>query len=95
MGYVPMGLIGFMGRHDSTSKEDGIGSALIIDAARRLHRSADFAAWGLMLDSETGPGTKLWDWYLSTGFIAAKDQDRATMMYGPLAKFLPELHTAS
>jgi hypothetical protein len=54
-----MMLIGFMGRHDGALK--GLGSALIVDAARRVHRNPDLAAWGLMLDSEGGPGTKLCD----------------------------------
>jgi hypothetical protein len=59
---VPMMLIGFMGRDDTAPK--GTGSALLVDAARRVHRNPDIAAWGLMLDSEGGQGNKeLWKWY--------------------------------
>jgi hypothetical protein len=87
---IPMGLIGFMGRHDGAPKR--LGEALIVDAARRLHRSQDFAAWGLMLDSEGGAvNKKLWDWYIAQGFTPAKDNDRPNVMYGSLKKFLPEL----
>jgi hypothetical protein len=87
---IPMALIGFMGRHDGAPK--GLGEALIVDVARRLFYSSDFAAWGLMLDSEGGEANKkLWDWYIAQGFTAAKDAQRPTAMYGALKKFLPEL----
>ena len=89
---APMALIGYMGRHDQSPK--GLGEALLVDAARRVHRNADMVAWGLMLDSERGPDNpKLWAWYQSQGFIPAKtiDEHRRNMMYGPLKAFLPEL----
>lgn len=87
---IPMALIGFMGRHDGAPQ--GLGEALIVDAARRIHRSQDFAAWGLMLDSEGGPeNAKLWAWYIAQGFTPAKDSQRPAVMYGALKKFLPEL----
>jgi hypothetical protein len=87
---IPMALIGFMGRHDGAPK--GLGGALIVDAARRVSRSIDFAAWGLMLDSEGGDANKkLWDWYIAQGLTPAKDAQRPTAMYGALKKFLPEL----
>lgn len=85
---IPMVLIGFMGKQDGTEK--GLGEALILDAARRVHRNPDIPAWGLMLDSEDGPeNTKLWAWYQSQGFTPAKPDDRgkAGVMYAPLRKF--------
>jgi hypothetical protein len=85
-----MALIGFMGRHDGAPK--GIGAGLVVDAARRVHRSQDLAAWGLMLDSEGGEANaKLWKWYVDQGFTPARDKDRPAVMYGALKKFLPEL----
>jgi hypothetical protein len=90
---IPMALIGFMGRHEGAPP--GLGAALIVDAARRIFRSSDFAAWGLMLDSELGEANKkLWDWYIAQGFTPAKDAQRPTAMYGALKKFLPELQLA-
>lgn len=88
---IPMVRIGFMGRSDSAPR--GLGSALIVDAARRVHRNQDLAAWGLMLDAEGGPGTKLWEWYLQQGFTQAdaKNNAQSGVMYGALKKFLPEL----
>jgi len=35
--------IGFMGRDNAAPK--GLGAGLIVDAARRVHRNADIAAW--------------------------------------------------
>lgn len=69
-----MALIGYMGRYDQSTK--GLGEALLVDAARRIHRNSDMLAWGLMLDSENGPkNPKLWSWYQSQGFIPAKAID--------------------
>ncbi len=45
--------IGFMGRDDSAPKT--FGAALLVDAARRIHRNPDIAAWGLVLESDGGP----------------------------------------
>jgi len=88
-----MMLIGFMGKDDRAPK--GLGSALIVDAARRVHRNPDLAAWGLMLDAEGGPGTKLWTWYESQGFRQVKVTESSKtppgVMYGALKKLLPEL----
>src|SRR5712671_5926147 len=87
---IPMALIGFMGRHDGAPR--GLGEALVVDAARRIFRSGDFAAWGLMLDAEGGKtNKKLWDWYIAQGLTPANDAGRPTAMYGPLKKILPEL----
>jgi hypothetical protein len=59
---ISMVLIGFMGKQDGTAK--GLGEALVVDAARRVHRNLDIPAWGLMLDAEGGPeNKKLWTWY--------------------------------
>jgi hypothetical protein len=85
---VPVILIGFMGKQDGTPK--GIGEALIVDAARRVHRNPDIPAWGLMLDAEGGPANaKLWDWYQKQGFTPAKEDDkgRIGVMYAPLKRF--------
>jgi len=63
--------------------------------ARRIFRSGDFAAWGLMLDSEGGEANKkLWNWYIAQGFTPAKDAHRPSAMYAALKKFLPELQPA-
>jgi hypothetical protein len=63
----------------------------MIDAARRVHRNDDIAAWGLVLESKGGPGNKkLWDWYQKRGFRPCKKAE--STMYGPLSAFLPELH---
>jgi hypothetical protein len=55
----------------------------------------DLPAWGLVLDSEGGPGNKkLWQWYLSNGFVAAKPESEgaeSAVFYGTLRKFIPEL----
>jgi hypothetical protein len=84
-----MVLIGYMGKQDGSPP--GIGAALIVDAARRVRRNVDIPAWGLMLDSEGGPeNKKLWAWYQSQGFVAAKADDRGLgVMYAPLKKFSP------
>ena len=85
---VPLILIGFMGRDDKATK--GLGAALIVDAARRVHRNPDIPAWGLALDSEGGPdNAKLWNWYQRQGFIPAKrdEEGRHGLMYASLKKF--------
>ncbi|MGH7813238.1 MAG: hypothetical protein ACREQI_04460 [Candidatus Binataceae bacterium] len=95
---VPMALIGYMGRNDCAPK--GLGKSLIVDAARRVHRNEDFAAWGLTLDAEGGPANpKLWEWYKLQGFTPAKaDPDpkktdpNAGVMYAALKKLIPELN---
>lgn len=98
---VPMMLIGFMGRHDDAP--NGLGTSLIVDAARRVYLNSDLAAWGLMLDSEGGQkNAKLWEWYQKRGFVAAKhDPDskrepnpNGGVMYAALKKLIPELSSA-
>ena len=82
-------LIGFMGKCDGAPK--GIGESLIIDAARRVDRTPDIPAWGLMLDAEGGPdNAKLWQWYKDQNFIEAKPDDggRSGVMYAPLKRLL-------
>lgn len=90
---APMVLIGFMGKHDGTEK--GIGESLIVDAARRVYRNPDMAAWGLMLESEKGPDNpKLWAWYQTQGFKPARVTEhnpKLGVMYAPLRKLIPEL----
>jgi hypothetical protein len=87
---IPMILIGYMGRDDNAEK--GTGAALIVDAARRVSGNQDIPAWGLMLDSEGGPGNaKLWNWYKEQGFTPAKAEregETSGVMYGALKKFL-------
>jgi hypothetical protein len=87
---IPLILIGFMGRDDGAEK--GTGAALLVDAARRVSRNPDIAAWGLMLDSEGGPGNVgLWNWYKEQGFTPAKAEregENSGVMYGALKKFL-------
>ena len=68
---VPMVRIGFMGRSDRAPA--GLGSALIVDAARRVSRVKDIAVWGLCLDADGGPeNAPLWRWYLRNGFTPAR-----------------------
>lgn len=90
---VPLMRIGFMGRDDRSPK--GLGAGLVTDAARRVHRNPDVAAWGLILDSERGeenPG--LMRRYTEIGFRSAKsDAARASgVMYAPLKSLIPELN---
>lgn len=88
-----MMLIGFMGRDDAAPA--GLGKALLVDAARRVHRNEDLAAWGLMLDSEGGPNNeKLWGWYKAQGFSEtrpAKDAPVSGVLYAALWRLIPEL----
>jgi hypothetical protein len=80
-----------MGRDNTAPK--GFGAALIVDAARRVHRNGDIAAWGLVLESEGGPeNAKLWAWYRAQGFKPCRG-DSPSSMYGPLSAFIPELQT--
>jgi hypothetical protein len=93
MGYpAPMVRIGFMGRHDGAPK--GLGASLIVDAARRVYRNCDIAAWGLVLESEGGPDNKkLWKWYKDQGFKPCRGAHPHSV-YGPLSAFLPELQNS-
>jgi hypothetical protein len=82
--------IGFMGRDDTAPR--GFGSALIVDAARRVFQNRDIAAWGLVLESEGGEkNRKLWDLYQQQGFKSCRNTQNS--MYGALGAFLPELQT--
>jgi GNAT superfamily N-acetyltransferase len=89
LGYpAPMVCIGFMGRDDTAPR--GLGSALIVDAARRVHRNGYIAVWGLVLKSEGGPTNRgLWGWYEKQGFKACRKTSNS--MYGALSAFIPEL----
>jgi hypothetical protein len=83
---VPLQRIGFMGRHDGAPK--GLGAGLVYDAALRVYREG--TGWGLTLDVEGGlSNLKLVEWYEGVGFTHAKT--RASAMYAPLQRFLPEL----
>lgn len=77
---VPVALIGYMGKADGAPK--GFGGVLIADAALRVSRSSDIAAWGLALEPEN---EQLAKWYADQGFVAAKNKPR--FMYGPLSAF--------
>jgi hypothetical protein len=90
MGYpAPMVRIGFMGRDDTAPKK--FGAALIVDAARRIHRNEDIAAWGIVLESDGGPeNAKLWAWYQAQGFKPCRGAHPHSM-YAPLSAFIPEL----
>jgi hypothetical protein len=61
---VPLIRIGYMGRDDSTAPN--LGAALVVDAARRVYRNLDIAAWGLVLDAE-GQNEKLMARYVALG----------------------------
>ncbi|WP_156898286.1 hypothetical protein [Methylocapsa acidiphila] len=78
---VPMIRIGFMGRDDLAPQ--GLGVALIIDAARRIHRNPDIAAWGIVLESEGGrDNSSLYQWYKTLGFEGCKGNEFS--LYAPL-----------
>jgi hypothetical protein len=78
-----------MGRDKNAPK--GFGAALIVDAARRVHRNQDIAAWGIVLESDGGPDNKkLWGWYEAQGLKPCRGSHPHSM-YGPLSAFLPEL----
>jgi hypothetical protein len=67
--------------------------ALIVDAARRVHRCQDIVAWGLMVEAEGGRDTKLWNWYRSQGFKPVKenpedDGPASAVLYESLKIFL-------
>ena len=85
---IPLVLIGYMGRNSGTPK--GLGAALVVDAARRAHRSLEIPAVGLAVEPEGGRNNpKLWAWYEKVGFVPAKTLVR--LMYGPYEAFIPEL----
>lgn len=98
---IPMILIGFMGRSDDSPK--GLGESLIVDAARRVHRNSDIAAWGLMLDAEGGPqNEKLWAWYQEQKFQPVKPDPKTDpgkpasgVMYAALPWLIPEINANS
>jgi hypothetical protein len=94
IGSIPVSMmrVGFMGRDDRAPP--GLGGVLLIDAARRVHRSEDTNAWALTLDAEGGPSnTGLFTRYKRIGFIALRDAEGAETgaMYCPLDSLLPEL----
>jgi hypothetical protein len=73
-----------------TSTPAGIGAALLVDAARRVHRNLDIPAWGMALEPEGGKeNAKLWKWYEGVGFIPAKT--KTGLMYAPYENLIPEL----
>ena len=90
---VPTMLIGFMGRDDRVPKDRELGKALLVDAALRVYRSEDATAWALTLDSERGPGTRLFEWYKGMGFKARTDEAGNEMgtMYCPIRSLVPQL----
>lgn len=84
---VPLVRIGYMGRDDKAPRT--LGAALVVDAARRVYRNSDIAAWGLILDAE-GANPRLMTWYESVGFKRAKT--RGGVMYAPFKSLIPELN---
>ena len=81
-----------MGRDDRTEKT--LGAALLVDAARRVYRNQDIAAWGLVLEPEDGEkNAKLWKFYADQGFKKCRMPAGARFqsVYAPLSAFLPEL----
>lgn len=80
---VPLVRIGYMGRHVNSPKDTG--AALIADAALRVHKNSDVAAWGLVLDAEN-QNENLMKRYEDIGFKRAKTL--GGVMYGPLKSFL-------
>lgn len=84
---APMGLLGFMGKHDDAPK--GIGEILLADAAIRVSKS-DLGVWGIMLHAEN---ERLTAWYGEQGFkLAPPDkagEKNNLLMYAPLASLLP------
>jgi hypothetical protein len=94
IGHLPIPLmrVGFMGRDDRSPK--GLGEALLVDAARRVHHSDEAAAMGIILDAEGGPNTKLFSWYRDTmRLLPLLDETKheTGTLYAPLRKLLPEL----
>jgi GNAT superfamily N-acetyltransferase len=84
---APMVRIGFLGRDDSAPK--GLGSALLVDAARRVHRNPDIGACGIVLESDGGPANKkLWAWYQQQGFKVCRKA--SVSLYAPLSALIPE-----
>jgi hypothetical protein len=80
--------IAFMGRDDTAPK--GLGRGLLVDAACRVYRNLDVAAWGLILESENGPSNeKLWQWYQDQGFKVGRALPSSLCV--PLRKLIPEL----
>jgi len=85
--YIPLVLIGFMGKRDGTPA--GLGAGLLVDAARRAYRHVDIPAWGMALQPEGGKeNQKLWSWYENAGFTPAKTSQ---LMYAPFENLIPEL----
>jgi hypothetical protein len=86
---IPMMLIGFIGRDDSAPKR--LGEALLVDAARRVARSEDTAGAALILDSDGGPGTRLYAWYRDTMKFEPirKGGAETGALYCPLGRLLP------
>ena len=84
---MPAVLIGYMGKDDRAQK--GLGAALIVEAARRVVRNRDVAAWGIVLDAEGGrDNQKLWSWYQSLGFTPARLPEYPRLMYAPFSVLL-------
>jgi hypothetical protein len=69
---VPMILLGYMGKHKTAPANTG--SDILLDAARRAHRSLDIASWGLFLHAE-GNNPKLVKFYEDQKFVAISKPD--------------------
>jgi len=88
---VPMALLGFLGRHDESTK--GLGATLVHDAALRVSRITDIGIWGMMLDAD---GDGLVKYYEALGFMLAVNPKNPgdappRLMYAPLSVLLPVL----
>jgi hypothetical protein len=94
---IPMILVGFMGKDDSAPPR--LGEALLVVTARRVYRSDDTAAASLILESEGGPGTRLYEWYGDTMKFEPirrpdpnkkKSMIETGVLFCPLASLIPE-----
>lgn len=84
---VPLMRIGYMGRDDRAPA--GLGAELLVDAARRVSRSADTTAWAFVLEPEGGlERPALYNWYLRLGFKAIAVADSRTL-FCPVDSLLP------
>jgi hypothetical protein len=92
---VPIALIGYLGKCDGAFQ--GLGAALVVDAAIRIAQGEPLRAWGIGLDPEN---EQLANWYATLGFVATKVGpvegtgpaiERPRFMYGHLRDFLPRL----
>jgi hypothetical protein len=82
-----------------TARRRGWAEALLVVTARRVYRSDDTAAAALILESEGGPGTRLYEWYGDTMKFEPirrpdpnkkKSMIETGVLFCPLASLIPE-----